>query len=80
MMRNCIVFALFVAMASASYPKYYSKTADMEYLHKQKKIFDLLMYVDQNVLTDTEYFEVGRNYDIASNIDYYTNKVRFKLI
>ncbi|NP_001153417.1 hexamerin 83 precursor [Nasonia vitripennis] len=76
MMRNCIVFALFVAMAAAgqSYPGFYSKTADMEFLHKQKKIFDLLMYVDQNVLTDTEYFEFGRNFDIAANVDYFTNK------
>lgn len=76
-MRLCIVLGLMVAVASAmvtNQSHYYTKTADMEYLHKQKKIFDLLMYVDQNVLSDTEYFEIGRNYDIASNIDHYTNR------
>ena len=78
MMRNCIVFGLlFVAMAAAnSSPSYYySKTADIDYLQKQKKVFDLLMYIDQNVLTDAEYFEIGRNYDIMSNINLYNNKV-----
>lgn len=77
MMRNCIVFVLLaVSLAAAARGPYYGvKTADMDFLHKQKKIFDLLMYVDQNVLTDAEYFEIGRNYDIASNIDYYINKV-----
>lgn len=84
MMRYSIVFALLFAAAATGYSTgageykghyYGSKTADLDYLHKQKKIYDLLMYVDQNVLTDTEYFEVGRNYDIAGNMDYYTNKV-----
>ncbi|XP_011506305.1 PREDICTED: arylphorin subunit alpha-like [Ceratosolen solmsi marchali] len=77
MMRNCIVFVLLaVVTATAVNParRYYSKTADLDFLHKQKKVFDLFMYAQQNALTDTEYFEIGRNYDVASNIDRYTNR------
>ncbi|XP_058790418.1 hexamerin-like [Phymastichus coffea] len=77
MLRNCIVFALALAAVSANImPRTTSdgRTADMDYLLKQKKIFDVLMYVDQNVLTDHECFEIGRNYDVYVNIDYYNDK------
>ena len=73
MLRKCLVLAL-VAVGFAAAGS--SRTADMDLLVKQKKIFDLLMYVDKNVLTDAEYFEIGRNYDIMNNIDRYNDKVR----
>ncbi|XP_058801614.1 arylphorin subunit alpha-like [Phymastichus coffea] len=76
-MRNCVVFALLamVSMVAAERsPTYdFKKTADMDYLQKQKKVFDLLMYVD-GTHTDAEYFEIGRNYDIMTNVDYYMDK------
>ena len=51
------------------------RTADMDFLHKQKKLFELLFYVDQSVLVDAEFYEIGRNYEIGTNVDYYTDKV-----
>ncbi|KAL0116116.1 hypothetical protein PUN28_011169 [Cardiocondyla obscurior] len=50
------------------------KTADMDFLHKQKKIYELMFFVKQNTLTDMEFYEIGRNYDIESNIDMYKVK------
>lgn len=47
----------------------------MDFLHKQKKIYELMFFVKQNTLTDTEFYEIGRNYDIESNIDMYKDKV-----
>lgn len=56
-----------------------SRTADMDFLHKQKKVYELLYFVKQNTLTDTEFYEAGRNYDIEGNMDMYKDKV-FKFI
>lgn len=50
-------------------------TADMDFLHKQKKIFELFFYIDQPKLIGSEFYEVGRSYDIESNIDLYKDKV-----
>ena len=47
----------------------------MDFLHKQKKIFDLLLYVRQADLSDAEWYDVGRNYDMESNMDMYKDKV-----
>jgi len=55
------------------------KTADMDFLHKQKKIYELMFFIKQNTLTDMEFYEVGRNYDIESNIDMYKEKVPKKI-
>ncbi|XP_032453316.1 arylphorin subunit alpha-like [Nasonia vitripennis] len=84
MLRKLLVFALVaVSLAAASFEhakydmehtKYDMKMTDKNMLMKQKKIFDLLMYINNQVLTDAEWFEMGRNYDIMSNIDYYTKK------
>ncbi|KAM0731828.1 Arylphorin subunit alpha [Formica fusca] len=52
-----------------------SKTADMDFLHKQKKIYELMFFIKQNTLTDMEFYEIGRNYNIESNIDMYNDKL-----
>lgn len=52
------------------------KTADMDFVHKQKKIYELMFFVKQNTLTDAEFYEIGRSYDIESNIDMYKDKVQ----
>lgn len=77
MLRKFFVFALVaVSLAAASFEhKYDMKMNDKDMLMKQKKIFDVLMYINNQVLTDAEWFEMGRNYDIMSNIDYYMDKV-----
>ncbi len=51
-----------------------TRTADMDFLHKQKKIFDLLLYVKQTDLSDAEWYDIGRNYNVESNIDMYRDK------
>ncbi|XP_031829750.1 hexamerin 70c [Nomia melanderi] len=51
-----------------------NRTANMEFLHKQKKIYDLLLYVNQGDLIDAEFYETGRNYNLESNIDMYKDK------
>ncbi|KAK1123770.1 hypothetical protein K0M31_008465 [Melipona bicolor] len=51
-----------------------TRTADMDFLHKQKKIFDLLLYVKQTDLSDAEWYDTGRNYNMESNIDMYKDK------
>ncbi|XP_076652689.1 hexamerin 70c-like [Halictus rubicundus] len=51
-----------------------TRTADMEFLHRQKKIFELLLYVRQNDLSDAEFYDIGRNYNLESNIEMYNNK------
>lgn len=73
MLRLSLVLVLSAVCFAQGYKNV--RTADMDFLHKQKKLFELMFYVDQNALTDAEYFEIGRNYDIGSNMDYYTDKV-----
>ncbi|XP_076397680.1 hexamerin 70c [Megachile rotundata] len=51
-----------------------SRTADMDFLHKQKKVYDLLLYVKQNDLIDAEWYDIGRNYNLESNMDMYKDK------
>ncbi|XP_068985274.1 hexamerin-like [Bombus flavifrons] len=51
-----------------------SRTADMDFLHKQKKIFDLLLYVRQADLSDAEWYDIGRNYNMETNMDMYKDK------
>lgn len=50
-------------------------TADMDFLHKQKKIYDLFMYIDQSDFHGSEWYETGRNYDIAQHMEDYNDKV-----
>lgn len=52
-------------------------TADMDFLHKQKKIYDLFMFVDQSDLHGSDWYETGRNYDIFQHIEDYQDQVRF---
>ncbi|KAK0085371.1 hypothetical protein PV325_005322 [Microctonus aethiopoides] len=63
-----------------------SHTADVDFLHKQKRVYELFMYIDQPKLYGSEFYEVGHTYDIESNIDFYNDKMivkeflyRFKL-
>ncbi|XP_051165894.1 arylphorin subunit alpha-like isoform X2 [Leptopilina boulardi] len=75
MLRLSLVLVLSAVCLSQGYQGYKNvRTADMDFLHKQKKLFELMFYVDQQALTDAEYFEIGRNYDIGSNMEYYTDK------
>ncbi|KAG7210287.1 hypothetical protein KM043_011831 [Ampulex compressa] len=65
-----IAFAAFCC-ASAVMP---TRTADLDFLHKQKKIYELLFFVKQGHLIDAEFYEVGHKYDIESNINMYNDK------
>lgn len=57
-----------------------TRITDSETLVKQKKIFELLMYEDRDILNDTQYFEIGRDYDVMSNVERYDNRVMIKHI
>lgn len=76
MLSNLFVLALMAtgltaAVGPMNYP---TKVGDMDMMMKQKKIFELFMYIGNDLL-DAEYFAVGQHYDIVANIDRYTNKV-----
>ncbi|XP_076758109.1 hexamerin 70c [Xylocopa sonorina] len=72
------VVALLLALGAfcAADTRRYSgtRTADMDFLHKQKKIFDLMLYVRQADLIDAEWYDIGRNYNMESNMDMYRDK------
>lgn len=74
MLKELLLLALTALCMSEGY-HLTGKTADMDFLHKQKKIYELMFFVKQNTLTDTEFYEIGRNYDMESNIDMYKDKV-----
>lgn len=74
MLKEVLLLAL-TALCMSDAMHITGKTADMDFLHKQKKIYELLFFVKQNTLTDTEFYDIGRNYDIESNIDMYNDKV-----
>ncbi|EZA60530.1 Hexamerin [Ooceraea biroi] len=73
MMKELLLLVL-AALCMSDAMHISGKTADMDFLHKQKKIYELLFFVKQHSLTDTEYYEIGRNYDIENNIDMYKDK------
>lgn len=73
MWRWSLVLAL-SALCLAQATQYRTYTADMDFLHRQKKIFELFFYVDQNTLPDAEFFEIGRNFDMRNSMDLYIKK------
>ncbi|XP_015112052.1 arylphorin subunit alpha [Diachasma alloeum] len=85
MLRELLVLAL-TGFCLAQAAGIETHTADMDFLHKQKKIYELFFYIDQPKLIGSEFYEVGRSYDIEQNIDLYKDKMvpreflyRFKL-
>lgn len=76
MLSKVVLLVALAAICGAQDASYARRhTADMDFLHKQKKIFDLLLYVRQADLSDAEWYDVGRNYDMESNMDMYKDKV-----
>lgn len=61
--------------ATGVYPYAETYTADADFLHKQKQIYELFFYIDQAKLVGSEFYEVGRTYDIESSIEYYSDPV-----
>lgn len=76
MLREMLVLAL-TAFCLTKAMTVETHTADMEFLHKQKKIYELFFYMDQPLIVGSEAYEVGRGYDIESNFDLYTDKVTY---
>ncbi|OAD55592.1 Arylphorin subunit alpha [Eufriesea mexicana] len=74
MLKVTLLLALSAICATQAVSLSGSRTADMDFIHKQKKIFNLLLYVRQADLSDAEWYDVGRNYNIESNMDMYLNK------
>ncbi|XP_034944756.1 LOW QUALITY PROTEIN: arylphorin subunit alpha [Chelonus insularis] len=84
MFKEFLVLAISALCLTQAFTE--THTADMEFLHKQKKIYDLFFYVDQYKLEGSEWYEVGKSYDISANMEMYNDKMvvreflyRFKL-
>lgn len=76
MLKELLLLAL-AALCVSDAMHISGKTADMDFLHKQKKIYEMMFFVKQNTLTDTEFYEIGHSYDIENNIDMYKDKVQY---
>ncbi|XP_043262180.1 arylphorin subunit alpha-like [Colletes gigas] len=74
MLKIALLVALCAVCTAQSMKVTGSHTADMDFLHKQKKIYELLLYVRQNDLIDAEFYNVGRNFNLESNIDMFQDK------
>ncbi|KAI4501389.1 hypothetical protein M0802_003266 [Mischocyttarus mexicanus] len=73
MYRNLVVLAILAfCLVSAEY--YTVKTADKEFLLKQKKVLNLLYHVSQPEIVNPDLFTEGQQYSIEANIDSYTNQ------
>lgn len=68
------VVTVCLALAAADYNT--PKTADKDFLLKQKKIYNVLYYISQPSLVNPSLYEEGRSYSIEANIDSYTNTVK----
>lgn len=79
MFRELLVLAL-AAFCLTQAMTVETHTADMKLLHKQKKVYELFFYMDQPLVVGSEAYEVGRGYDIESNMDMYTDKVIYILL
>ncbi|XP_034185501.2 hexamerin 70c [Osmia lignaria lignaria] len=53
-------------------------TADKNFLDKQKKLYNILLYIRQNDLKDTDWYNTGMHYDISENMDNYKNQTVVK--
>ncbi|XP_011255341.2 arylphorin subunit alpha [Camponotus floridanus] len=74
MLKELLLLAL-MALCTSKGLHITGKTADLDFLHKQKKLYELLFFVKQNIFTDMEFHKIGRDYNIESNIDLYDDKL-----
>ncbi|KAJ0174679.1 hypothetical protein K1T71_009787 [Dendrolimus kikuchii] len=77
-MKTVIILLGLVALALGSVVpvhqhKYTTKDVDAKFVEVQRKILWLFQDVEQ-INTDDEYYKIGKDYDIAANIENYTNK------
>ena len=61
------------SLVSAEY--YDTRTADKDYLLKQKKVYNLLYHVSQPAEINYTWYEEGQKWNIEANIDLYSNAV-----
>ncbi|KAF7389016.1 hypothetical protein HZH66_010153 [Vespula vulgaris] len=69
-----VLFLVLAALCLSDAVSIKSHIADINFVQKQKKIHELLLFVKQNVLTDVEFYTVGRNYEIENNMEMYKDK------
>ncbi|XP_012286307.1 arylphorin subunit alpha [Orussus abietinus] len=74
MLKEFLVMALAAFCLSEAYTPSPLRTADMDYLQKQTKIYDLFRYINQEMPKDQDGYELGSTYEFSSYYDYYTNK------
>ena len=75
MFREMLVLALTTFCLAQAFAGGETHTADMDFLQKQKKIYELFFYVDQPTVVGSEAYEIGHSFDIEGNYEFFTNKV-----
>lgn len=68
-----LVGLLAFSLVGAEY--YDTKTADKDFLLKQKKVYNLLYRIAQPALANITWYNEGQAWNIEANIDSYTNAV-----
>ncbi|KAG9431493.1 hexamerin 70a precursor [Apis mellifera carnica] len=71
-----LVGLLAFSLVGAEY--YDTKTADKDFLLKQKKVYNLLYRVAQPALANITWYNEGQAWNIEANIDSYTNAAAVK--
>ncbi|XP_076757695.1 hexamerin 70a [Xylocopa sonorina] len=74
--RLWLLGLLACSLVSAEY--YNTKTADQDFLLKQKKIYNLLYYIRQPNAVNFPLYEEGQKWDIEANINLFTNTAAVK--
>lgn len=70
-----VLFLVLAALCLSNVVSIKSHFADMDFVQKQKKIHELLLFVKQNDLIDVEFYTIGRDYKIENNVEMYKDKV-----
>ncbi|KOX67354.1 Arylphorin subunit alpha [Melipona quadrifasciata] len=74
--RLWLLGLLACSLVSAEY--YNTRTADKDYLLKQKKVYNLLYHISQPAEINYTWYEEGQKWDIEANIDLYSNAAAVK--
>ena len=71
--RLWLLGLLACSLVNAEY--YNTKTADKDFLLKQKKVYNLLYHITQPAEINYTWYEEGQKWDIEANINLYSNPV-----
>ncbi|XP_053976478.1 arylphorin subunit alpha-like [Hylaeus volcanicus] len=78
MLRLWLLGLLAISFAQAAY--YETRTADTDYLLKQKKVYNLLYHVSQPMVVNRDLYDEGQAWSIESNLNSYGNEAAKKFL